>query len=105
MYVTTRSPATRVLLSIHCAALLAAFLLVIAPLSAMAAHLVPFRASFTTEFESSIEFPFASIMVTGDGHGLHMGRSTATTTDQTVNLITGEGTATYTLTAANGDTL
>ena len=34
-----------------------------------------------------------------------MGKTTAFTDDQLVNLIDGSGTATYTLTAANGDTL
>ena len=90
---------------VHYLALLAALLVAIAPRLALAAHDAPFRASFTTEFDSVIEFPFATISVIGEGRALHMGRTTVTTTDQTVNLITGEGTATYTLTAANGDTL
>ena len=87
-------------------ALLAVLVLALMPRAAgAAAHEVPFSAAFTTEFESAVVFPIAHISVTGDGYGLHMGRSTAVTTDQSVNLITGEGAATYTLTAANGDTV
>ncbi len=106
MNVTTCAPSSSGL-RVHCLALLAVLLLAIAPrpVSARAAHEVPFRASFTTEFESVVAFPFATIAVIGEGHALHMGATTADTTDQTVNLLTGEGTATYTLTAANGDTV
>lgn len=66
---------------------------------------VPFRASFHTTFTSVVAFPFANISVVGSGQALHMGRTTAVTTNQVVNLLTGEGTATYDLTAANGDVL
>jgi hypothetical protein len=66
---------------------------------------VPFRAAFITEFESVVNFPIAHISVIGQGGALHMGATKAVTTDQAVNLITGEGTATYTLTAANDDTV
>ena len=90
---------------VHCLALLAAFTLAFAPQLAGAAKQVPFRAAFTTEFESAVEFPIAHISVIGEGRALHMGATTAVTTDQEVNLITGEATATYTLTAANGDNI
>jgi len=90
---------------VHCLALLAAFTLAFAPQSARAGEQVPFRAAFITEFESVVEFPIAHISVIGQGRALHMGATTAVTTDQAVNLITGEATATYTLTAANGDTI
>jgi hypothetical protein len=72
---------------------------------ASAGALVPFHASFTTEFSSSVAFPLVHITVNGEGQALHMGRTEASTTNQVVNLITGVGTATYTLTAANGDTV
>jgi hypothetical protein len=88
-----------------CLAVFAAIVVALTPRPAVAAHQVPFSARFTTEFTSSVEFPFATIMVTGSGHATHLGATTAATTDQTVNLITGAATATYTLTAANGDTL
>lgn len=42
--------------------------------------------------------------VIAQGHASHPGQVTTVTGDQAVNLITREGTATYTLTAANGDT-
>src|SRR5262249_20836705 len=66
---------------------------------------VPFRAAFTTEFESVVIGTIAHITVIGEGQGTHLGKATAVTTDQEVNLITGRSTATYTFTAANGDTV
>lgn len=104
MSVTTGSVSSRGL-RVFCLTLLAALVVAMAPRQASAAHREPFRASFTTEFDSVVEFPYAIITVVGEGHALHMGATTASSTDQTVNLITGEGTATYTLTAANGDTV
>ena len=86
-------------------ALLTAFTLALAPQSARADDQVPFRAAFVTQFVSVVNFPIAHISVTGQGEAVHMGATTAVTTDQAVNLLTGEGTATYTLTAANGDTV
>jgi hypothetical protein len=66
---------------------------------------VPFRAAFTTEFDSEVNFPVAEITVIGEGKGTHLGNATAVTTNQIVNLQTGDSTATYTITAANGDTV
>jgi hypothetical protein len=66
---------------------------------------VPFRAAFTTEFESDVIFPIAHINVIGEGKATHLGKATTVTTDQEVNLITGQSSATYTFTAANGDTV
>jgi hypothetical protein len=66
---------------------------------------VPFRAAFNTEFQSVVDFPLAHIRVVGKGRALHLGMATAVTTDQEVNLLTGAAVATYTLTAANGDTV
>lgn len=86
--------------------LVAAVILSFAPRTVQAAaHAVPFRANLTTEFQSVVEFPVAHISVTGLGQALHMGRTSTVSTDETVDLITGDGTATYTLTAANGDTV
>ncbi len=90
---------------VHCLALMAAFTLAFAPQLARAAKEVPFRAAFITEFKSVVEFPIAHISVIGEGQASHMGATTAVTTDQEVNLITGIATATYTLTAANGDNI
>jgi hypothetical protein len=66
---------------------------------------VPLRGQFATQFESAVEFPLVHIAVSASGQCLHMGRTGAASADQTVDLITGAGTATYTLTAANGDTV
>jgi hypothetical protein len=66
---------------------------------------VPFRASFDTTFTSVLNFPFAVVTVAGSGQALHMGRTTAATSNQTVNVLTGAATATYSLRAANGDLL
>lgn len=83
------------------AAGLAAFTLGFAP----APTTKPFRATFDTTFDSVVTFPIANISVVGAGQALHMGATAAVTTNQTVNFITGQGTATYELTAANGDTV
>jgi hypothetical protein len=64
---------------------------------------VPFRAAFNTVFESTVKFPIISVHVTGDGEVTHLGQTAIETTDQVVNLLTGAATATYHLTAANGD--
>src|SRR5262245_27585311 len=66
---------------------------------------VPFEASFTTTFSAVTAFPFLEITVNGGGQARHLGRTNASTTNQQASLITGQVTATYTLTAANGDTL
>jgi hypothetical protein len=66
---------------------------------------VPFRASFDTTFTSVLNFPFAIVTVAGSGQALHMGRTTASTSNQAVNVLTGAATATYSLRAANGDLL
>jgi hypothetical protein len=65
----------------------------------------PFRANFATLFTSVANFPIVEIDVVGAGHALHMGATAAFTDNQMSNLITGVGTATYELTAANGDTV
>ena len=72
---------------------------------AQAGKEVPFRAAFTTEFESVVIPPIAHIAVIGEGNATHLGKATAVTTDQAVNLITGQTSATYTFTSANGDTV
>jgi hypothetical protein len=82
-------------------ALLAALTLGFAP-SGTVKH---FQATFDTEFQSVVVFPIAHISVVGEGHAQHMGATTAVTTNQTLNFLTGQGLATYELTAANGDTV
>src|SRR5678815_1104174 len=56
-------------------------------------------------FQDTLTFPIAHITVQGTGEALLLGRTEAVTENEVVNLITGAGTATFTLTGANGDTL
>lgn len=65
----------------------------------------PFHANFITQFSSVVEYPFLHVTVNSRGQATYMGRTTAFTDDQLVSLIDGSGTATYTLTGVNGDTL
>jgi hypothetical protein len=73
--------------------------------AAQADKQVPFSAAFTTEFESVVMFPIAHITVIGEGVARHLGKATTFTTNQEVDLNTGLSSATYTFTAANGDTV
>lgn len=87
------------------ALLLAGITLSFASPSVWANDQVPFRALFMEEGNAVVQFPLVHITVNAEGTALHMGTATAVTTDQTLNLLTGLATATYTVTAANGDTL
>jgi hypothetical protein len=88
------------------AVLLATITLVaFAPPSACASGEKPFHANFITQFESVVEYPFLHVTVNSRGQATYMGRTTAFTDDQLVSLIDGSGTATYTLTGVNGDTV
>lgn len=80
-------------------------LLAFAPQLACASGEKPFHANFITQVETVLEFPFLHVTVNSRGHATYMGRTTAFTDDQVVNLIDGSGTATYTLIGANDDTL
>jgi len=73
--------------------------------AAQADKQVPFNAAFTTVFVSDGNFPIARITVIGEGQVTPLGKATTATTNQLVNLNTGESTATYTFAAANGDTI
>jgi hypothetical protein len=84
---------------------LAVATLVLTPRMAHAGDEVPFAASFITQFDSVVTFPLVHISVTGSGRAQHLGVTTAETSDQVHNLITGAASATYTLTGANGDTV
>lgn len=75
------------------------------PQSARASGEKPFHASFITRFESVVEPPFLHVTVNGHGKATYLGRAAAFTDDQLVNPVDGSGTATYTLTGDNGDTL
>ena len=79
---------------------------ILTPAPGIAVDQVPFSASFGTEFTSEFVPPFyLRVFVTGEGNASHMGRTSAVTTDQLINLEDGTGTATYTLTGANRDTV
>ncbi|MEO8438603.1 MAG: hypothetical protein ABI540_00110 [Spartobacteria bacterium] len=80
-------------------------LLASAPQSAQAGGEKSFHANFITQVETVLKFPFLHVTVDSRGQATYMGRTTAFTDDQLVNVIDGSGTATYTLTGANGDTL
>lgn len=80
-------------------------LLTVAPQSARAGHAIPFHANFITQITTVLEFPILHVTVESRGNATYMGATTADTTDQIVNMIDGSGSATYTLTAKNGDTL
>jgi hypothetical protein len=77
------------------ALLLAAItLLPFTPQSSRAGDELPFHANFITQFESVVEFPLLHVTVNSRGQATYMGRTTAFTDDQLVNLIDGSGTAT-----------
>ena len=76
-----------------------------APIAVVAGDQVPFRGSFSTTHQDLFQFPFVYVTVEGQGNVSHMGQTSAFTDDQVVDLITGSATATYTLTAANRDTV
>ena len=80
-------------------------LLACAPQSAQAGAEKPFHANFLTQVQTVLEFPFLHVYVTARGKATYLGTTTAFTDDQLVNVIDGSGTATYTLTADDGDTL
>ena len=80
-------------------------LLTFAPLQSHAQSERTFSAKFITKFTSVVEYPFLHVTVNAVGKAALMGRTRAATDDQVVNLVDGSGTATYTLTGGNGDTL
>ncbi len=84
-----RNSSMKVIISpcrINSLALFVAFTVAFAPPSAQAGKQVPFRASFDTQFESVVAFPNITLSINGQGRALHMGRTTAATTNQVVNL-------------------
>jgi hypothetical protein len=84
---------------------LAAGTFTLTPAKALAGDQVPFKTGFDTVAHITVNFPIASVAVVGGGLASHLGAMTLETTDQTVNLITQLGTATYYFTAANGDVI
>lgn len=86
-----------------CISFVAALLLATAPQPARATDQVPFRGVFDTVVELTLNFPMLNADITGLGIATHMGLTTCETTDQALNVLNNEGTATYYFTAANGD--
>jgi hypothetical protein len=80
-------------------------LLAFVPRSARASGEKPFHANFITQVTTVLEFPILHVTVNSRGQATYMGRTTAFTDDQIQNVIDGSGSATYTLTGKNGDTL
>jgi hypothetical protein len=97
--------ATRVIpRRIMCLALSLVAMAALALRSQAADRQVPFNAAFTTVFVGDGNFPIARFTVIGQGQATPLGTATTATTNQLVNLNTGDATATYTFAAANGDT-
>ncbi len=89
-----------------CLGLLTAALILMLPLqTSHAGEKLPFHAAFDTLANNTPPDPIIHVQVTGTGEATHLGRTTCETTDQTLDTRTGTGTATYYLTAANGDQL
>jgi len=86
-------------------ALAAVALLSFAPETTRASNEMPFHANFITQVETVLEFPILHVTVDGRGQATYMGRTTADADDQIENVIDGSGSATYTLTGKNGDTV
>jgi len=80
-------------------------LLNLAPQSTWASIETPFQANFITQFTTTLEFPLLYVTVSGKGSASYLGTTIASSGDQVVNLVDGSGTATYILTAGNGDKL
>ncbi len=102
---TTVTPLTASRLSPIALLLMAASLLIVAPQSTRASIETPFYGSFVTQFTTTFEFPLLYVTVNGKGNTTYMNTATASTDDQISNLIDGSGSATYKLTASDGDTL
>jgi hypothetical protein len=90
-----------ILTVINCAVLLAANI----AQPSRADEQVPFRAEYQTQFTVEVAFPIATVSATGEGKATHLGWIGVQSINESVNLLTGEGTAAYEFTAANGDTL
>jgi hypothetical protein len=86
-------------------ALLVAGTVALAPLTLWGKDQVPFHASFNTHFDSTVVLPIAYVEVTGCGIATHLGLTTVGSINEEVNLLTGVGTATFHIKAANGDEL
>jgi len=74
------------------------------PAAVQAGQQVPFRAAWEADLTiTPLVPPFVAVAGLGTGRAQHLGRFTAASVAETVNLDTGEGDAAYRFTAANGD--
>ena len=106
MNITSKSiPAPGRYLPLSAFLLMTVALLSLAPQSLRANGDKPFHANFITQFTSVLDFPLLHLTVNGKGKAAYLKTTTAFTDDQVSNLVDGSGSATYTLTAKNGDTL
>jgi hypothetical protein len=72
----------------------------------LAGKQVPFRISYQNDIAADFSnLPVVPVTSTGNVLGTHLGKGTARTISETVNLATGEGVAVHEFTAANGDVL
>jgi len=78
--------------------------LALAPSVTQAGDQVPFRAIWDAQIEiTPLSPPLVAVSGSGEGRATHLGRMTAQSIAEVVNLATGEGAASYRFTAANGD--
>ncbi len=75
----------------------------VAPVGAQARDQVPFRAEWNADIQTIVNFPIATVIGSGQGQALHLGRVAAESIAEEVNLATGAGEASYRFTVANGD--
>jgi hypothetical protein len=76
----------------------------VAPIAAQAGNQVPFRASWDAQISiAPLAPPLFAVSGLGAGRATHLGKMTAQSIAEVVNLATGEGAASYRFTAANGD--
>jgi hypothetical protein len=76
------------------------------PSTTHAGEQVPFKASWhATITTSPLVPPLVSVSGIGEGNATQLGRMTAQSVEEIVNLATGEGAASYKFIAANGDEL
>jgi hypothetical protein len=77
---------------------------VFAPTAVQAGQQVPFRAAWEADLTiTPLVPPLVAVAGLGTGRAQHLGRFTAASIAEEVNLDTGEGDAAYRFTAANGD--
>ena len=77
--------------------------LALSELASQARDQVPFRAEWDSNLEFIADFPLATVIGNGTDLAAHLGGIAAHSVAETVNLVTGAGSADYRFVAANGD--